>query len=55
MKINPEGHKNVKQNTFVFAIIIAVVTATALVYKWPWWVVVPVEAFLLWRIIFVIR
>ena len=55
MRINPEGRENVKQNTFVFAIIIAVVTATALVYKWPWWVVVPVEAFLAWRIIFVIR
>ena len=55
MRINPEGRENVKQNTFVFAIIIAVVTATALVYNWPWWVVVPVELFLVWRIIFVIR
>lgn len=55
MRINPEGIENVKRNTFIFTIIIAVVTATALVYKWPWWVIVPVEAFLLWRIIFVIR
>lgn len=55
MRINPEGRENVKQNTFVFAIIIVVVTATALVYNWPWWVVVPVELFLVWRIIFVIR
>ena len=55
MRINPEGRENVKQNTFVFAIIIAVVTATALVYNWPWWVVMPVELFLVWRIIFVIR
>ena len=39
----------------MFAIIIAVVTATALVYNWPWWVVMPVELFLVWRIIFVIR
>ena len=39
----------------MFAIIIVVVTATALVYNWPWWVVVPVELFLVWRIIFVIR
>ena len=55
MRIHPEGRENVKQNTLIFAIIIAVVTATALVYNWPWWVITLVEAFLVWRIIFVIR
>lgn len=55
MRINPEGRENVKQNTLIFALIIAVVTATALVYDWPWWVIAIVDAFLLWRIIFVIR
>ena len=55
MRIHPEGRENIKQNTLIFAIIIAVVTATALVYHWPWWVMVPMEAFLVWRIVFVIR
>lgn len=55
MKINPEGVEGVRINTFVFAIIIAVVTLTALVYAWPWWVIALVDGFLLWRIIFVVR
>ncbi len=55
MRINPEGREGIRINTFIFAIIIAVVTATALVYDWAWWVLVLVDAFLLWRIIFVIR
>ena len=55
MRINPEGREGIRINTFIFAIIIAVVTATALVYDWAWWVLALVDAFLLWRIIFVIR
>ena len=55
MRINPEGYEGIKINTFIFAIIIAVVTATALVYDWAWWVIALVDAFLLWRIVFVIR
>lgn len=54
MKINPEGYEGIKINTFIFAIIIAVVTTTAIVYQWAWWVTALVEAFLLWRIIFFI-
>lgn len=55
MRINPEGYEGIKINTFIFAIIIAVVTATALMYDWAWWVIALVDAFLLWRIVFVIR
>lgn len=52
MRINPEGYEGIKINTAIFLLIIAVVTATALVYDWAWWVIVLVDAFLLWRIIF---
>ncbi len=52
MKINKEGIEGIKINTFIFAIIIAVVTATAVRCDWPWWVTVLVDGFLLWRIIF---
>lgn len=55
MRISPEGVEGVKLNTFIFAIIIAVVTATALCYDWAWWVIALVDGFLLWRIIFVVR
>lgn len=54
MKINPEGYEGIRINTFIFLIIIAVVTATALVYDWAWWVTALVEAFLVWRIVFFI-
>ncbi len=54
MKINPEGHEGIKINTAIFLLIIAVVTATALVYDWAWWVLVLVDGFLVWRIIFFI-
>lgn len=52
MRINPEGIEGIKINTFVFAIIIAVVTTTAFVYDWAWWVLLLVDAFLVWRIVF---
>lgn len=52
MRINPEGIEGIKINTLVFAIIIAVVTTTALVYDWAWWVLLLVDAFLVWRIVF---
>lgn len=52
MKINPEGYEGIRINTFIFLIIIAVVTATALVYDWAWWVTALVDAFLVWRIVF---
>lgn len=55
MRINPEGREGIRINTIIFAIIIAVVTATALMYNWAWWVIALVDGFLLWRIIFVIR
>ena len=54
MRINPEGIEGIKINTLVFAIIIAVVTATALVYDWAWWVLLLVDGFLVWRIVFFI-
>ena len=54
MKINPEGYEGIRINTFIFMIIIAVVTATALVYDWAWWVTALVDAFLVWRIVFFI-
>ena len=54
MKINPEGYEGIRINTFIFLIIIAVVTATALVYDWAWWVTALVDAFLVWRIVFFI-
>lgn len=55
MRINPEGREGIRINTIVFLIIIAVVTATALVYDWKWWVLALVDAFLVWRIIFFVR
>lgn len=55
MRINPEGIEGIKINTIIFTLIIAVVTATALMYDWAWWVLALVDAFLLWRIIFVVR
>lgn len=55
MRINPEGIEGIKINTIIFTIIIAVVTATALMYDWAWWVLALVDAFLVWRIIFVVR
>ncbi len=54
MRINPEGYKGIRINTAIFLLIIAVVTATALVYDWAWWVLALVDAFLVWRIFFVI-
>ena len=54
MKINPEGYEGIRINTFIFLIIIAVVTATALVYDWAWWVTALVDAFLVWRLVFFI-
>lgn len=54
MKINPEGYAGIKINTAIFLLIIAVVTATALVYDWAWWVLALVDTFLVWRIIFFI-
>ncbi len=54
MRINPEGYAGIRINTFIFVIIIAVVTATALVYDWAWWALALVDGFLLWRIIFFI-
>lgn len=54
MKINPEGYEGIKINTAIFLLIIAVVTATALVYDWAWWALALVDGFLLWRIIFFI-
>jgi len=55
MRISNEGYHTIKINTIVFAIITAVVTAVAVMYSWPWWIWVPVEIFLLWRILFVLR
>lgn len=55
MRINPDGLEGIKINTIVFSIIIAVVTATAIMYEWAWWLLALVDAFLLWRIIFFIR
>lgn len=54
MKINKEGLVGIRINTLVFIIIIGVVTATALKFEWPWWVLLLVDGFLLWRIIFFI-
>ena len=54
MKINPEGYTGIKINTAIFLLIIAVVTATALVYDWAWWALALVDGFLVWRIIFFI-
>lgn len=54
MRINPEGYKGIKINTAIFLLIIAVVTATAIVYEWAWWALALVDAFLVWRIIFVV-
>lgn len=54
MKINPEGYAGIKINTAIFLLIIAVVTATALLYDWAWWVLALVDGFLVWRIIFFI-
>lgn len=54
MRINPEGYAGIKINTAIFLLIIAVVTATALVCDWAWWVLALVDAFLVWRIIFFI-
>lgn len=55
MRIHKEGKEGVRLNTAIFLLIIAVVTATALVYDWAWWVLALVDGFLLWRIAFVIR
>lgn len=55
MRITPEGKEGIRLNTFIFTLIIAVVTATALCYDWAWWVIALVDGFLLWRIIFVVR
>ena len=52
MRINPEGYEGIKINTAIFVLIIAVVTATALVCDWAWWVLALVDAFLVWRIVF---
>lgn len=54
MRINPEGYKGIKINTAIFLLIIAVVTATAVMYEWAWWVLALVDAFLVWRIVFFI-
>lgn len=54
MRINPEGYTGIKINTAIFLLIIAVVTATALVYDWAWWALALVDAFLVWRIVFFI-
>lgn len=55
MRIHKEGREGVRLNTAIFLLIIAVVTTTALVYDWAWWVLALVDGFLLWRIAFVIR
>ena len=55
MRIHKEGIEGIKINTLIFLLIIAVVTATGLVYDWAWWVLALVDGFLLWRIAFVIR
>ena len=55
MRIHKEGIEGVRLNTAIFALITAVVTATGLVYDWAWWALAIVDAFLLWRILFVIR
>lgn len=55
MRIHKEGVEGVKLNSAIFLLILIVVTATALVYDWAWWVLAIVDGFLLWRIIFVIR
>lgn len=55
MRIHKEGREGVRLNTVIFLLIIAVVTTTALVYDWAWWVLALVDGFLLWRIAFVIR
>lgn len=55
MRIHKEGIEGIKINTFIFLLIIAVVTATGLMYDWAWWVLALVDGFLLWRIAFVIR
>jgi phosphatidylserine decarboxylase len=55
MRIHKEGIEGIKINTLIFLLIIAVVTATGLMYDWAWWVLVLVDGFLLWRIAFVIR
>lgn len=55
MRIHKEGIEGVRLNTAIFALIIAVVTTTGLVYDWAWWALAIVDAFLLWRILFVIR
>lgn len=54
MRINPEGYAGIKINTAIFVLIIAVVTATALVYDWAWWALALVDGFLVWRIVFFI-
>lgn len=54
MRINPEGYKGIKINTAIFLLIIAVVTATAVMYEWAWWALALVDAFLVWRIVFFI-
>ena len=55
MRIHKEGIEGIKINTLIFMLIIAVVTATGLMYDWAWWVLALVDGFLLWRIAFVIR
>lgn len=55
MKIVKEGIEVLKVNTPIFVFIMAVVTATALRYDWPWWLLTVVDGFLLWRIIFAFR
>ncbi|MBQ5931028.1 MAG: phosphatidylserine decarboxylase family protein [Tidjanibacter sp.] len=55
MRIHKEGIEGIKINTLIFLLIIAVVTATGLMYDWAWWVLALVDGFLLWRIAFVIR
>ena len=54
MRINPEGIEGIRINTAIFLLIIAVVTATALVYDWAWWALALVDGFLVWRIVFFI-
>ena len=54
MRINPEGYKGIKINTAIFLLIIAVVTATAVMYEWAWWALALVDVFLVWRIVFFI-
>lgn len=55
MRISPEGEETIRNNTFTWIVVIAIVTTTALVCHWPSWLIVLLEAAMIWRIIFVIR